>query len=118
MRRFVKKPEATFVVIPGVGRINEGRVLEGEDFAKFVPSLLVELLEEPAPAPAPARVLVEVPLLPPAPTAVFVPKPSAPILLDGGPVKTEPPMVETKAPVAAKPVQPTQSGKKTSSSKR
>lgn len=74
MRKFIKKPDITFAVIPGVGRLAEGQVLEGDQYAKFVPSLLVELLSEPAAAPAVA---------PPAPerTVEAPPPPSAPILL-------------------------------------
>lgn len=47
MRRFVKKPGAAFVVIPGVGRLKPGQVLEGDEYERFVPLLLVELPPEP-----------------------------------------------------------------------
>lgn len=92
MRRFQKRPELAFAVIPGIGRITAGQILEGDHLAKFVPSLLVEIpaapaapaLVEPKPAPKPApkasspkppAVLVPPPP-PPAPTPV--PQPSAP----------------------------------------
>ena len=58
MRRFQKKPEVTFAFIPGVGRVGPGQVLEGDRFAVFVPSLLVEIPAAPA---APALVEPKVP---------------------------------------------------------
>jgi hypothetical protein len=45
MRRFKKKPELGFVVIPGLGRVTGDTVLEGDQYAKFCPSLLVEVLD-------------------------------------------------------------------------
>ena len=77
MRKFTLKPELSFAVIPGTGRVAPKQVLEGEQFARFVPSLLVELLEEPkaaavVPPPAPKKVL-EAPPPPPAPVLVEAP---------------------------------------------
>ena len=78
MRRFQKKPEVTFAVIPGVGRLGAGQILEGDHFAKFVPSLLVELPALTATAPTPPAVIVLPAEPPPAPTAPPPPPPSAP----------------------------------------
>lgn len=82
MRRFQKKPDVTFVFIPGVGRVAEGRVLEGDEFAKFVPSLLVEV---PNASSVPGGlVLTEVlpvpdaPDLTPKPPVVLIPPPPPP----------------------------------------
>lgn len=72
MRRFRKKPDVTFVVIPGAGRVNEGMVLEGDEYAKFVPSLLVEIPAAPA-----APVLTE-PVAPKLTPKVTVPPPAPP----------------------------------------
>lgn len=52
MRTFKKKPELRFVVLPGIGRVDTDRLLEGDHLAKFVPSLLVEV---PALEPASPR---------------------------------------------------------------
>lgn len=69
MRRFKKKPELAFAVIPGLGRISDDRVIEGDQFAKFAPSLLVEVL--------PAAVPVSAKSAPKPPPAVIVPPPPA-----------------------------------------
>lgn len=50
MAKYRKKPELGSVYVPGVGRVTDDRVLEG-DLAKFVPALLVEVSDAPAPAP-------------------------------------------------------------------
>lgn len=83
MRRFKKKPELSFVVIPGVGRVSDDRVLEGDQFAKFAPSILVEVLPVPSaplkePAPVVSRPVV---LVPPPPPAVTAPRPPSKELL-------------------------------------
>ena len=72
MRRFKKKPELSFVVIPGLGRISDDRVLEGDQYAKFAPSILVEVL--PAPA-APLKEPAPAVLIPPPPPPVTAPAP-------------------------------------------
>jgi len=51
MRRFKKKPELTFVLIPGVGLVKGEEILAGDKYARFCPSLLVELPAETAPMP-------------------------------------------------------------------
>lgn len=81
MRRFQKRPDVTFAIIPGVGRLDGQRILEGDQYAKFAPSLLVEIpagpdaapLTEPkptAPGPAPMREV-----RPRAPTVIVPPPP-------------------------------------------
>jgi hypothetical protein len=47
-RKFKKNPSMTQVVLPGYGRLTSGEV-EGDQYARFVPSLLVEVTEEPVP---------------------------------------------------------------------
>jgi hypothetical protein len=77
MRRFQKKPELTLAVIPGVGRVAAGQVLEGDQYARFVPSLLVEIPALPTAPPAPtAPPEVKAPpvLVPPPPEPSPVPK--------------------------------------------
>lgn len=95
MRKFTLKPDLSFAVIPGTGRIVPKQVLEGEQYARFVPSLLVELLEEPKAAPPVP------PPPPPAPLSVETPF--------EGPVKEEP-EAESKPKASS-------SSKKTSSKK-
>lgn len=69
--RFVKNTLVHKAFIPGVGWIQSGHILEGEEYAKFAPNLLVEIpdtkprkplestepagesLVEPAPSPIP-----------------------------------------------------------------
>jgi len=53
MRRFKKKPELTYVLIPGFGMVKGDMLLTGDQYAKFCPALLVEVLEV-AHAPVPA----------------------------------------------------------------
>lgn len=51
MKRFVKNPETNHVFVPGLGRIEEGRVLVGNEFAQYPPKFLVEVPERPSQAP-------------------------------------------------------------------
>jgi hypothetical protein len=65
-RKFRKRSDLHVVILPGVGRMSEGQILTGDDYARFVPHLLEEVLAagavpmaavdpggltEPAPAP-------------------------------------------------------------------
>lgn len=81
MKSYKVKPGTDVAFIPGVGKITEGTILMGDEYAKFAPRLLVEVptvaaqvplestepsrgpvpLTEPAPAPH-----VEIPPPPPA----------------------------------------------------
>ena len=84
MRRFQKRPDVTFAFIPGVGRLGAGQVLEGDEYAKFSPSLLVEIqalptspaLTEPTAPKTGSKPLPSVISLPASP--VPAPKPSKP----------------------------------------
>jgi hypothetical protein len=73
MRRFQKKPDVTFAFIPGVGRVGAEQVLEGEQYARFVPSLLVELPALSTPAPAASAPVAPSPKVTPV---VVVPPPA------------------------------------------
>lgn len=86
MRKFRKRSDKDMVIVPGVGPVRDDRVFEGDQYAKFCPSVLEEVVSEgpdtdrfvqpsdvvatraPAPAPAPAS---EPP--PPPPSAPEVP---------------------------------------------
>jgi len=46
MRRYTKKPGLAVCMIPGAGRVRDGQILEGDEFARYCPSVLVEV-EEP-----------------------------------------------------------------------
>jgi hypothetical protein len=81
MRKFVKKSSLPIVVIPELGRVREGDVLEGDHYAKYVPQLLVEVFpaveaEQPK-AEAPKKVVAkkEEPKVEVAPVA-----PAAPVV--------------------------------------
>jgi hypothetical protein len=58
MAKYRKRPELYTCVIPGVGVIPDGKILEGEEYAQYCPGLLekVEEPSKPKPAPAPATV--------------------------------------------------------------
>lgn len=60
-RRFRRKAGVHALVLPGHGLVGSETVLEGDDYAKFVPAFLVELLEEPAPVVSDLPLITEVP---------------------------------------------------------
>lgn len=51
MKRYVKNADVSQVFIPGVGRLTEGMVLVGDEYAKFAPRFLTEVPEMPNGAP-------------------------------------------------------------------
>jgi hypothetical protein len=51
MPRFRKRADLHYVVLPEVGRVVPGQILEGGEFARFCPHLLERILEAPAPSP-------------------------------------------------------------------
>ena len=70
MRRFKKRADISVAFIPGYGRVGPNAVLEGDQWAKFCPALLVEVAagaEAPKPAPVTAT--------PPAPEVIAPPAP-------------------------------------------
>lgn len=73
MRKFTKKPELAFIVIPGIGRVADNRILEGDNLAKFAPSLLVEVL--PNEKAAPPAVIVPPPPPEPVKPIISAPEP-------------------------------------------
>jgi len=120
MRRFKKKPELTYVLIPGFGMVKGDMLLTGDQYAKFCPALLVEVLEvahAPVPASEPVATDAEVvaavraheqtvsaPLVP-----EFVPPAVAPVASIDIPAPVEVPApvpVEVPAPKAVKPSAP------------
>ena len=97
MRKFVKKSSLPIVVIPELGRVREGDVLEGDHYAKYVPQLLVEVFpaveaEQPK-AEAPKKVVAKKE----EPKVEVAPAPAAPVVE----VKVEAaPVVEAKVEAA------------------
>lgn len=74
-RYFKKNPSMTAVYVPGFGRLMGDTVIEGDQYARFVPSILVEV-EAPAPVPAKAPPAPAPP--PPAPAPAPAPAPEPP----------------------------------------
>lgn len=76
-RKFKKNPSMTMVYVPGFGRLMGDTIIEGDQYARFAPAILVEVAEADLPkVPAPPLAAVEVPAplpLPPPP-----PPPPAP----------------------------------------
>lgn len=86
-RQFRKREDLHLVIIPGMGRLRPNQILSGDQYAKFVPHLLEEVL--PAKSVAPVV---------PAVVAPAVPTPAAPVP-ELVVKKSSPPPVETPAPV-------------------
>jgi hypothetical protein len=76
MSNFTLKPGLTSVFLPGVGRVPPGRVLEGDQYRRFVPAFLVEVVGTAAPAPAPTLKAVK-PAVSSPPSPAPVPEPKA-----------------------------------------
>jgi hypothetical protein len=109
-RQFRKREDLHMVILPGLGRIRPDQVLKGEEFARYVPHLLEEVLAPVAVVPAvvvvePAPV-VESPVLvvPAAIPAVVAPEPvlvtAAPIsaAVESFPVLVTPAAISVFAP--------------------
>lgn len=58
-RRYTRKPGLALCVIPGVGAVKEGQVLEGDQYARFCPGKLVEVTGAPPSPPEADRRFVE-----------------------------------------------------------
>jgi hypothetical protein len=112
MRRFKLRPELRSAFIPGFGSAANNSVLEGDQFAKFVPALLVEVPEAAvvsppavkAPPAAPAKAL-PVPLVEPVVSPAPLPEPKPAVVEE---IKE---LVEETKPVE-KPVEEKRSGKR------
>jgi hypothetical protein len=83
-RKFKKRADLGMVFVPGVGHVRNDQVLEGDQWARFCPSLLVEVLDQdreptvkvkssPPPKAAPP------PPPPPAPEPEPEPEPEEPL---------------------------------------
>ncbi len=100
-KRFVLRAGLHVAMIPGLGRVKQGFVVEGEQYARFVPSILTEILDS-APVAAPvATILVEpAPILPPPPPpeplVAEMPEPVAAPLLEEIPMEEKPKVSEDK----------------------
>ena len=80
MKKFTLKADITRALIPGVGQVKQGTVIEGDEYGKYCPSLLTEVPSEPTMVPetkkaAPARKQITepspaIPPPPPVPTMV------------------------------------------------
>jgi len=113
MRRFKKKPELTYVLIPGIGMVKGDAILTGDQYAKFCPALLVELPAESASKPpaAPesvatdAEVVAAVRAHEETTTAPLVPEHVAPVVPAVAPVASidVSASVETEAPAPKTP---------------
>jgi hypothetical protein len=57
-KRYVLKPGLQSASIPGTGRVSAGVVLEGDQYARYAGSILVEILDS-VPTAAPRPVLTE-----------------------------------------------------------
>lgn len=69
-RKFRKRPELHSCALPGIGVVPEGKILEGDEYAKFCPSLLVEVPESEV-----VKVAAPSPPPPPPPPPKPAPKP-------------------------------------------
>jgi hypothetical protein len=49
MRRFKKRDNLNLVVLPGIGRLRNDQVLEGDEWARYCPQCLVEILDSTSP---------------------------------------------------------------------
>lgn len=57
--RFHKRPDLDYVVIPEVGRVVPGQILEGGEFSRYCPSLLERLPDGAIPTSAPVNRPIE-----------------------------------------------------------
>lgn len=89
MSNYKLKPGLSSVFLPGAGKVTVKTVLTGEQYQRFVPQFLVEVLEEAVQAPA-------------APFAVVVPVPEPEPIV--APAAAPAPMVAPEAIVAPEPV--------------
>lgn len=90
-RQFRKREDLHLVIIPGMGRLRPNQILSGDQYAKFVPHLLEEVLPAKSAAPVVPAAVAPAPA---APVPELVVKKSSP-----------PPVVEeTPAPVEAEAV--------------
>lgn len=60
-RKFKKNPSMTMVYVPGFGRLMGDTIIEGDQYARFAPAILVEVAEADVPKP-----VVPPPLPPPS----------------------------------------------------
>jgi hypothetical protein len=110
-RKFVLKAGWKSTTIPEVGMVHPGRVLVGEQFAKYLPNILVEVFDTSGPDTSTAQGAVPgegaatpVAAPPPAPVAavnppaVIVPPPPPPPVPPPAPVAEEAPEPEAEAP--------------------
>lgn len=79
-RKFRCRSGVAYVVIPGLGKVNRGRVIEGDQYARLCPQLLEEVKASDSPPVRVASVAVPVPppmVVPSRP--LFVAAASAPV---------------------------------------
>jgi hypothetical protein len=43
MKKYKKNPFISVAFVPGIGHLPEGMILEGDEYAKYAPSVLVEI---------------------------------------------------------------------------
>lgn len=103
--RYVLKPGLNALFLPGVGRVSPGQVLEGEQYARFVPNFLAlapGTAAEAIPDPKLATVTPITPAVVPSPRVEPPVPPVAPVPTT--PVVVEP--VVAVAPVVVTPPEP------------
>lgn len=97
-RKFRKKSDLVMIFLPGLGRVTHDEVIEGDQYAKYVPSLLVEVeVADQAEAPSEAPVAQD-----PAPKDPDATKPSLePAILAAEERKR---LVEPEVPLVVEPI--------------
>ena len=103
MRRFIKRPGLRIVVIPPHGRVYDGDILEGDQYAIHSPHLLMELVET---QPAPVEVIPPEVVAEPAVEVQSAPvaEPVAETAVEAAPSVEAVPAVE--APASAPEIEP------------
>lgn len=87
-KRYVLREGLSMAMVPGAGKVTRGMYLTGE-YDRFVPTLLVEVLDSMPPPPPPARVLTEPKMETAAPAPEEAPAPKPELLTETLPVEEE-----------------------------
>lgn len=63
-KSYVKNPSVSNVFLPGIGKLMDGRVLVGDEYAKFCPQFLVEVRDGKSASPEALSTTGAVPMTP------------------------------------------------------
>lgn len=88
MSKFALKPGLSLALLPMAGKVAPGMILEGDQYRKFVPQFLVEVVDLGAATPAEPEKK--------SPPPVIVPPPPAPAPAPAAPPPSDPKKVESK----------------------